>query len=135
VRHHIEASADADAVDRRDHRHFQPSQRDIRLRLVAKEQSIRFQVERRGWRRSSARLLRACGAARGVGPGAEATTGAGDHQTTHGPVAARVLKNVVQFGEHRHADRVQPLRPVERQPENAIVIAAPLGQQRLVLHR
>jgi len=69
VGNHIEAGADAGAVDRGDHRHVDAAQGDVRLRLIAEAKPFAFEVERRRCGGRAVCALLAGGAAGEVGAG------------------------------------------------------------------
>ena len=120
----VETGANARPVDGRNHRHFQPTEGDVGLHLVAEVEAIAFDIH------GTVRRLRlaTATAARHVHAGAEATAGAGDDDAAHGAVEARIDEDLPHLAQERERQCVQALRSVQRQPDDAVLLALAFAQ-------
>ena len=114
-----DTEADRRAVHRRDHRllHVEEAER---------HEAAAVPVARARLRRSAVEGART---ARKVGPGAEGAARSGDDDRAHAVVAVGRVQRRHILVDHGHVDGVQPVRPVERERQQAVL---DLGPERLI---
>ena len=129
VARQVEAGADAGPVDHRDHWHLKASESDVGLGLVAEVQPIAFRVGPvRRWR-----LAIRVGASAHVHARAEAAAGPGDDNAPNRAVEAGVHEDLPQLPEQRERQCIELVRTVERQPQDAVLVATALLEHQVFI--
>jgi hypothetical protein len=124
--HKVESRADRGAVDHRDDRDVQSTQRDVRFGFMAKVEATALDVDAAiGWWRLAIRIARTGH----VHAGAESAATARDHEAAHGSVEPRIDQDFPQALQERECQGVEFFGAIQCDPDNPVLLATTLNQE------